>query len=223
MTSSQYLQALSSVFEENQNPTQAFAMEQYLKNKFAFYGIKSPERRALQKPFLAKNRLPETNDLPTIVRELWHKEQREYQYFAIDLLKKYLRHAEPSFISLYEEMIVQKSWWDTVDLIASTLVGDLFRRFPDFLPDKPNSWTASSNMWLQRTAIIFQLKYRENTDFDLLKTYIIRGANSKEFFIKKAIGWALREYAKTNPEAVKYFLQSQPLAKLSYREASKYL
>lgn len=218
-----YLAELSQVFEENKNADNAQKMATYMQNKFAFYGIPSPLRRDLQKSFLIKNNLPSLENLEELILKLLSKEQREYQYFAIDLLKKHLKLIDVSFVNLYEKMIIQKSWWDTVDLIASTLVADLLQKYPELIKEKANVWIQSENIWLQRTALLFQLKYKDKTDFDLLQHYIQQTAHSEEFFIQKAIGWALRQYSKQNPHAVKNLLEHQKLSKLSRREASKYL
>lgn len=218
-----YLAELSQVFEESRNSDNAQKMADYMQNKFAFYGIPSPLRRDLQKPFLQKENLPLLENLEKIILKLWEEKHRECQYFAIDLLKKYLKPIEASFVNLYEKMIIQKSWWDTVDLIASTLVADLFQKYPELIKEKADVWIQSDNIWLQRTALLFQLKYKDKTDFDLLQHYIQQTAHSEEFFIQKAIGWALRQYSKQNPHAVKNLLEHQKLSKLSRREASKYI
>ena len=207
----------------NKNPQNAISMQKYMKDQFIFFGIQSPLRKELERPFLKKDELPEFRGLKAIIRELWQKEEREYQYFAIELLKKFKRKFNEPFLGLYEQMITQKSWWDTVDLIASTLVGELLQRFPEMASSKTNLWIRPDNIWLQRTAILFQLKYKDQTDFELLKALIQQTAHSQEFFIQKAIGWALREYSKHDPKAVKNFLDTQTLAKLSVREVSKYL
>jgi 3-methyladenine DNA glycosylase AlkD len=124
-------------------------------------------------------------------------------------------------LNLYEELITQKSWWDTVDALAAWQVGDYFKKYPDQIIPYTNKWMDSGNMWLQRTCLIFQLKYKEETDFELLKSLIIPLSDSKEFFIQKAIGWALREYSKLFPQRVMDFASNQPMAKLSYREATE--
>src|SRR5690606_30371199 len=119
--------------------------------------------------------------------------------------------------------IVNQSWWDTVDAIATHCVGQYLQNYPELKEEYNAKWILSDNMWLNRTAIIFQLKYKEQTNFELLKNNIRHFAGEKEFFIKKAIGWALREYSKTNPSAIIKFLDENDLQQLSIREASKYL
>ena len=126
------------------------------------------------------------------------------------------------FIELFEELIVNKSWWDTVDYIASTLVGYYFEKWPKHKNKKAKQWARDKNLWLNRTAIIFQLKYKENTDLDLLFETILLHVHSKEFFLQKAIGWALRQYAYTDMLQVKKFVATQDLKPLSIREALKH-
>lgn len=218
-----YISEITQVFEQNKNSKNAEKMSNYMQNKFAFYGIQSPLRRKLQKDFLEKNNLPKLENLKAIILNLWKAEQREYQYFGIDLLKKYMNQVDKAYIDLYEKMILQKSWWDTVDLLASTLVGKLILKYPDLVLEKTDTWIKSDNIWLQRTSLLFQLKYREATDFNLLQKYIQYIVESEDFFIQKAIGWALRQYSKYSPKEVKVFLESQKLAKLSLKEASKYI
>ncbi|MFT6151359.1 MAG: 3-methyladenine DNA glycosylase AlkD [Flavobacteriales bacterium] len=118
-------------------------------------------------------------------------------------------------------MITNKSWWDTVDLITTNLVGNYFKLFPEQIIPITKIWMESDNIWLQRTCLIFQLKYKEEIDTDLLTDYILQLKDTKEFFINKAIGWILREYTRTNPEWVIDFVNKHELSNLSKREALK--
>ena len=218
---SSYTRYVIEVFESYADPSTAAPMAKYMKDKFEYYGIKSPKRKEISKPFFIKNNLPDRHDVPEIINELWAQPQRELQYFAMVLLQKYAKTSSADWIDLYEKLIVQKSWWDTVDGLAAWNVGDHFRQFPEQISPYTKKWMDSGNMWLQRTCLIFQLRYKDKTDFKLLKSFIIPLASSKEFFIRKAIGWALRQYSKTNPLAVKEFVNEQPLSNLSYREATR--
>jgi 3-methyladenine DNA glycosylase AlkD len=123
---------------------------------------------------------------------------------------------------LLERLITTKSWWDSVDSIAP-LVGELARKYPELVEENINHWSKHDNYWLRRASILFQLKYKDETNEALLYDYMVKNADSKEFFIQKAIGWALREYSKTNPKSVKAFIEGNQLAPLSIREGSKYL
>ena len=139
--------------------------------------------------------------------------------YSNELAKK----AEKERIDLYEFMLLNKSWWDTVDFIASNLVGVHFQKYPDLIYPVTEKWMNSGNIWLQRTSLLFQLKYRQKTDVKLMSDYIQRLQGSKEFFINKAIGWILREYSKTDAEWIKKFVGNHQLAPLSKREALKWL
>ena len=138
-------------------------------------------------------------------------------------MQKYKKHINETHIPFLEELIVTKSWWDSVDSIVPTFLGGIFLKHPELISAYIPKWIASDNIWLQRTAILFQLKYKEKMDEELLFWIIGQLHSSKEFFIQKAIGWVLREYAKTNPDAVWEYVQNNELAPLSKREAIKHI
>lgn len=219
-----YLIPLKEAFDKNANPENAIRMKAYMKGKFEYFGIKSPERKEIVKEFLKTYGMPEEDKINNVVKESWNYPQREFQYFAMSLSEKYIKKSKIEIISLFEFMIANKQWWDTIDYIASNLAGNLFLKFPKMITPYTSKWMDSGDMWFQRTAILFQLKYKENTDLDLLFDYISKLYGSKEFFINKAIGWILREYSKTDAETVKLFIanNSNSLAKLSQREALKW-
>lgn len=147
--------------------------------------------------------------------------EREFQNVALDMLERRVKKLDKSYIGLFETLITTKPWWDTIDPIASKLIGSFMLKYPELIEDYPEKWIASGDMWLQRTAILFQLKYKAKTNVPLLFRYIDNCSESREFFIQKAIGWALREYAKTDAAAVRRFVQERRLAPLSRREALK--
>jgi 3-methyladenine DNA glycosylase AlkD len=218
-----YLLPIISIFEQNADPAQAAPMKKYLRDQFEYLGIKTPERRELQKQFYEKYGLPFPVELKPILLDLWSLPQREYQYFAIGLLERLSEAIPHEFITTIETLIVNKSWWDTVDSLAGETVGVHFHRFPKVREKYIAKWRKSDNFWLRRTCILFQLGYKEATDFNLLCDLIRENLGSKEFFINKAIGWALRQYARTDPQAVKKFVKATPLEPLSRREAMKHL
>ncbi|WP_409272603.1 DNA alkylation repair protein [Neobacillus sp. SCS-31] len=218
-----YILQLKTLFEEHRSPENALAMERYMKNHFPFLGIKKPLRAELEKRFYTETGLAKELFDERFIRLLWELPEREYQYAALGYLAKFSRKLEPQALGLAKELITEKSWWDTVDALASNPVGALAARFPDSIPLEMDKWAVSDNMWLRRTAILHQLKYKDDTDESRLYTYIGQNADSREFFIQKAIGWALREYSKTNPDSVREFIQNTKLAALSRREGSKYL
>ncbi|NOY76887.1 MAG: DNA alkylation repair protein, partial [Calditrichaeota bacterium] len=172
-----------------------------------------------QKPFFAKDYLPPKNNLEKIVKILWEKPEREYQYFAQELTEKYNKQFDKNDIKLFEFMITHKSWWDTVDFIAPKLVGEYFKIYPDQRNTNIEKWIASDNIWLQRTSILFQLNYENELDTEFLAYIINSLLGSKEFFINKAIGWILRQYSKVNSNWVIEFTKHTQLDKLSYKEA----
>jgi 3-methyladenine DNA glycosylase AlkD len=216
-----YTLKIIEVLRSASDPNQAVPMKAYMKNQFEYLGIKSPHRRELTKPYLIKASLPSVDNLWVIVQELWVQPEREYQYFAMELASRYYRSVQKDWIDQYESLIVSKSWWDTVDFIAATLVGHYFILFPDMIESVTKRWMRSGNIWLQRTCLIFQLKYKDDVNTDLLSSYIKELCTSKEFFITKAIGWSLREYSKRNPAWVLEFIQNTDLQPLSRREALK--
>jgi len=214
---------LKNLFEQNANPSAAGPMAAYLRNQFASLGIKTQQSAALQKQFYTEQALPELAELDSILRELWALPERDFQYVAIGLLGKFQQQLPPEFIETIEYLLVTKSWWDTVDTIAGGTLGTHFRRYPDVRVGTLARWRKSENFWLRRAAILFQLGYKKDTDFALLCDIIRENLGSKEFFINKAIGWALRQYSRVDAQAVRIFVAQTDLEPLSAREALKWL
>lgn len=214
-----YLATLRAEFERNANPKHAAAQKAYMKNHFEFYGLTAPERRKTQKPFLVKSYLPPKKDLFRLVKKLWSLSQREYQMFGQELVNKYSKQFTKADIAILEYMVTHKSWWDTVDFIAANMMGTYFKLYPELRKKYVKKWLNSKNIWLQRSALLFQLKYKDQRDTVLLSGTIKQLLGSKEFFINKAIGWILREYSKVNPTWVTHFVQKTTLHSLSKREA----
>lgn len=201
----------------------AVNMAKYLKNHFACYGIKSPVRNEIQKAWFNEVRKQEV-DHWDLIYNLWQKDQREYHYIAIDYLNKLpIRVIKQDDYMKIEELITTNSWWDSVDSIASNFTGKYFRKFPEMKNKVIDRWRKSDNMWLNRTTLIFQLKYKGDVDFTLLKDLILQFLPVKEFFIQKAIGWSLRQYSKYNPTEVRKFVESVELSTVARREAYKYI
>jgi len=214
-----YIENLISILEENANPQKAAPMKKYMKEKFEYFGIMAEPRKELFKNFISENGIPKEENLNKIVHQCWECPQREVQYFGMELVNKHIKKSVKEIIELLEFMIITKSWWDTIDYIAANSVGTFFKRFPEMIIPYTEKWMNSGNMWLQRSVILFQLKYKEKTDSKLLFKYSKQLSVSKEFFIRKAIGWALREYSKTNPEEIIKFVSENELSPLSKREA----
>ena len=215
----EFIQTLELELKRNANTKIAVAQKAYMRNQFEFYGIKTPLRHEIQKPFLAKSYLPPKTDLEEIIKTLWNKPQREYQFIAQELVFKYTQQFVENDIVLLEFMVTHKSWWDTVDYIAVKLIGAYFTRFPEQLDNYIDRWLTSGNIWLQRCCLLYQLKSKDKMDTQRLQYIIQKLLGSKEFFINKAIGWVLREYSRTNPKWVRDFTENNALAKLSRREA----
>jgi len=218
-----YILTLQQRYENSRDLQQAEEMSRYMKNLFQFVGIASPERKEIFKQHIAKHKLPDYKELFAITKSCYAQPEREYHYFAIDLAGKFAKKADENFVPLLEFLLTKNSWWDSVDSVASNCTRDFFKRNVPLQIPVIRKWMDSGNMWLQRASILFQLNYKNETNEKLLYKYMLELKGSNEFFIQKAIGWALREYSKSNAESVKKFLAENKLAKLSVREASKYL
>jgi 3-methyladenine DNA glycosylase AlkD len=219
----QYIDPLKSLFQAHADPIAAEPMAAYMRNKFDYLGIKTPMRRQLMREFIHGHGLPPFEALAPLLLALWALPEREYQYAALSLLGKFEKKLSPEFIETIEKLLCTKSWWDTVDTLAGNTVGTHFMRFPSIRDVKLASWRKSDDFWLRRTCLLFQLKYKNDTDFELLKALIRENLGSKEFFINKAIGWSLRQYSRIDPKGVRTFVAETPLEPLSAREALKWL
>ena len=218
-----YVNALKTLYHSHADPVAAAPMKAYMRNQFDYLGIKTPEQRQLLKGFIAELGLPDLDDLAPILLDLWNLPEREFQYAALGLLGRFEAKLPAEFIDVIESLLTTKSWWDTVDSLAGNPVGNHFKRFPLVRDATLERWRLSDDFWLRRTCILFQLGYKSETDFDLLKDIIRENLGSKEFFINKAIGWALRQYTRVDPDGVRAFVAETPLAPLSAREALKWL
>lgn len=198
-------------------------MSAYMKGRFPFFGIKSAERRALVKEHIALHGAVPLDELPATVRSLFAYPEREMHQVAVDLLGKYAKKLGPDALPLVEEAITTKSWWDSVDALAVHAAGAILKRHPKEIKAWNQRWVSSKDMWLNRTAIIFQLQWKKDTDKALLFANIERLAGHSDFFIRKAIGWALRSLGDTDPAAVRNFVSTQVLSPLSVREALRKL
>ncbi|MFI5908826.1 DNA alkylation repair protein [Dactylosporangium sp. NPDC051541] len=216
---------LQRTFGAAADPGLAAPMRAYMRDKFPFLGIQSVSRRRLTSGVLRDAARPcAESDVLAVARACWALPEREYQYFACDYLVRHVRLLSPAAMPVLHELITTKSWWDTVDALASNVAGPLVTAFPAAVSTM-DAWTApGTDLWLVRTAILHQLKYRGRTDAHRLFDYCERWSAEPDFFIRKGIGWALREYAKTDPAAVSSFMDTHPgLSPLSRREALKNL
>jgi 3-methyladenine DNA glycosylase AlkD len=205
------------------NTEDAAAMAAYMKGIAPFFGVKAGPRRALLQEHIALHGEPPLEDLVAIARSCFACPERELHHCAVDLLMKRAKKLAPGDLPWVEELIAAKSWWDTVDALAVHVAGAILKRHPGEIEAWNERWIACDDLWLNRTAILFQLKWRQATDAALLFANIRRHAGHPDFFIRKAIGWALREYSATDPDAVRAFVGSAELSPLSAREALRKL
>lgn len=225
LTAAEYITQVETVFRKHSNKKRAEGAEAYMRNQFTFFGISTPERRAIQKTFHEHYALPPIDQLEFIVHSLWNKKERELHYFAMEFALKYKKQLNEQHLPLMEFLITTNSWWDSVDVVAPKLVASIFSTRPALAREKACAWIKSDNIWLMRSALLFQLLYKEKTNEKLLFELILKSHKHPDFFIRKAIGWTLRQYARTNTVAVKRFLKENgnQLSPLSLREASKHL
>ncbi len=216
-----YCKPLFQAFKNAANSKEAIGMKAYMLHQFEFLGIKAPIRDSIVFPFIKNNPIQSVDQLNEVVAYLWNQPYREYHYAAIDVFAKNHRLWDADSKNLIEFCIKHQSWWDTVDGIASDWLHVYFSKFPDKKISVTAKWNRSKNIWLQRSSILFQKRCKAEMNTELLSKYILHLKDSKEFFIQKAIGWALREYSKTNPVWVKAFVSNNELAPLSKREAIK--
>jgi 3-methyladenine DNA glycosylase AlkD len=218
----EYLQIINEKFTNVGDPIRAEQQRAYMKNQFEYCGLGAPQWMAMAKELFADQGMYTGKPLEQFVRLCYDQEYREIHYVSLEMMQRMLPQQNKSWIRVLEKCITTNSWWDSVDWLAK-LVGMHFKRFPELQHEYANKWIASENMWLQRVAIIHQLFYKETTDEKLLFDMIRRVADRKEFFLRKACGWALRQYAKTNSKSVEKFLARNSLSNLSVREARKHL
>lgn len=214
------LARLTTAYRPAADPERAAAMRAYMKDVAPFLGLTAPVRRALSRTVLAGSARPDEADCTAVALRCWELPEREYQYFAVDYLRRHVRRCSSGFLPVARHLITTVSWWDTVDPLAVHVVGALVAADPG-LGAGMDEWIGEDNIWLVRTALLHQLRRRERTDTERLFGYCLRRSGHQDFFIRKAIGWCLREYARTDPEAVRIFLAREQgrFAPLSVREA----
>ncbi|MEU1179109.1 DNA alkylation repair protein [Streptomyces sp. NPDC005820] len=216
------LERLTAVYGGAADAERAAAMRAYMKDVAPFLGLPTPERRALSRTVLAGTPRPTEADCTAVALRCWALPQREYHYFAVDYLRRHAGRCSSAFLPVTHRLITTTSWWDTVDLLAAHVVGALVEADPR-LTAAMDDWIAGDDLWVVRTALLHQLRYKDRTDADRLFAHCLRQSGHPDFFIRKAIGWCLREYAKTDPDAVRAFLARERgrFAPLTVREALK--
>lgn len=215
---------LTTDLREAGNPEKAPDMERYMKDQFEFLGITSPERKALEKPLLRAAKEATAEDILDVADRCWAEDAREFQYTGSVLLRAQAKKLTPPDLDKLHYFIVTKSWWDTIDALASHPLGTLVTNFPE-LTDVMDVWIDDENMWVARSAILHQLRYKHDVNQDRLFSYVLKRCDDTEFFIRKSLGWALRSYAREEPDAVRGFVaeHGDQLSGLTRREAMKHL
>jgi 3-methyladenine DNA glycosylase AlkD len=216
------LEDLIRQLELNRDPDRAIGMSAYMRNQFPFLGISKPVRAELCKPFMQAAKQDERIDWD-VVDTLWDKPEREFQYVALEYIVALRSSLSFADLGKIKSLISTKSWWDTVDGFPKP-VSHIVQQHPE-ARNTMIDWSADPDFWVRRSAIIHQLPLRAATDTALLETAILNNLGQREFFINKAIGWALREYSKTDADWVRAFIDRHraTLSPLSIREGSKYI
>lgn len=217
-----FVRQLAETFRPHIDAHRAQGASAYMRNLFPFLGIATPQRRACVRA--AAMAVPPI-ELRAEVEALYQRKEREYHYAAWDVacMASMRRNLQTSDVQWLQEYVTRHAWWDTVDYIVPKVLGPILRRDRKALVRVTKAWIDDENFWLQRAAIIVQLGWKSETDVDLLFSHILNRATSKEFFVQKGSGWALREYSKTDPRAVRSFLDAHPeLSALTRREGGKY-
>lgn len=218
------IEVLRVALQAEAEPAKVEWMTSYMRNQFRFLGVTSPKIRIAAKPFLSAGGQAEPDELIEAADHCWAQPEREFQYVGCLLLRKWVKRLEGANLADLERYITTGSWWDTVDSLAAWSVGPLVAANPP-LVEVMDQWIDHDNMWLARTAILHQLSYKADTDADRLFAYAERRAEDREFFIRKAIGWALRQHARVQPDEVRSFVAANEdtLSGLSKREALKHI
>lgn len=220
----QFAADLRERLAEEADPDRAAEMRAYMKDRATFFGIATEPRRRLLRAFVnQRGGWPKVDDARALSRRLWDEPEREFHYCGQELLAKRARVLVPDDLRSVEHFVTHHSWWDTVDFLATKVASEILKRNRDRLEEETDRWLDSDNFWLQRTALLCQLKWKAETNREVLFSAIERTRESPEFFLRKAIGWALREYAGTDPEWVRDFVERTELSSLSRREALKHL
>ncbi|XP_069116230.1 uncharacterized protein [Argopecten irradians] len=226
------LTGLETQFNASQNIKNAAKMKQYMRNQFEFYGIMAPELKIITKEVLGTGPELTRDQALQFLWDAWQKPNREFQIMATNYAMSHVGilmgpdvKSTKHSLGTIQKLITHKSWWDTVDMLACNVIGPMVINYPDDLGLVMDKWIEDDNMWLRRTAILHQLKYKTKTDSHKLFRYCLMRSEEEEFFIRKAIGWALREYGKTNRDEVKTFVTKhrESLSNLSVREALKHI
>ncbi len=223
LSAHEWFEKVQIAFQKAANTDKASAMEAYMKYQFQYLGIQKPIRAELTRSLFNQFNKPTLETCEELVPMLWDLPIREYHYFAMECLFHQRKQFNEHHLVLFEELMLKHSWWDTIDFISPVLTASVCQKYPELLSPTALRWNYNSNFWLQRASILIQLKYKKETNIELQFQLIQNRMNEKKFFIRKAIGWSLRELAKSFPKKVVLFVENNPISNLSRREALKHL
>lgn len=224
MSPAELVSAVAAEYARHADAERAAQMRAYMRDRFPFFGIPAPLRRSLDRAVVQRSPgRPTHHYLVGVARACWAAEERELQYFAVDQLRRHRRRLEPAFLDVARELVTTRAWWDTVDALAAGVVGPLVRTHG--LHEQMDVWIRDDDVWVARTALLHQLGAKGDTDVDRLLAHCLLRAEDEDVAIRKAIGWALRDLARTDPETVRRFVAANAgrLSALSRREALKHV
>lgn len=208
------------------DPERAPQMQAYMKSEMPYLGVKAAIVKQVERTAWKDFPIKEIDDYEWVVRHLWENARyREERYAAQDIAWRFKKYIVMEMLPLYQEMIITGAWWDHVDFIAADLIGELLRKYPDQMKPILKKWIRNDDLWIRRSAILSQLRFKEETDTEMLFAFCEAQLKDSTFWIRKAIGWALRQHSKTDPESVRQFIDrhGENMAGLTLREASKYI
>ena len=203
------------------DPDHAVGAAAYMRDQFPYLGVRTPVRRKLQRAALRDLPAPSESELAEVALALWGEPEREFQHAGCDYLRTHVGVAPAGFVDVLHELVTTKAWWDTVDVLAAHTAGPLVRAHPELVAVM-DEWVRADELWVARTALLHQLAAKDETDAERLFRHCRLRAGDREFFIRKAIGWALRNHAARAPDDVAAFVAATPeLSALSVREAMR--
>jgi 3-methyladenine DNA glycosylase AlkD len=224
MSPAELVAALAEAYVDAADEARAQQMSHYMRDQFPFHGIQAKERHEIDRRVASRGPgRPTHHYLVKVARDCWSRPQREFQYFAVDYLRKHHRRLDAAFVDVARELVVTKSWWDTVDMLAGGVIGPVVRA--QGLVDAMDGWVVADNTWVVRAALLHQLAAKDDTDVERLFRYCLQRADDTDVFVRKAIGWALRQHSRSDPVAVRRFIEANGhrLSPLSLREATRQL
>jgi len=216
---------VQAALRERADPPKAVDMQAYMKTEMPFYGVQKPARALILRQLVQGFPPADRDGYEDLVLGLWSLPHREEKYLALGVAGHFRDFVDTASLPLYRRLILEGAWWDFVDEVATHLVGHLVVHHPAEVWPEVDTWIDDADIWLRRSAIICQVGAKEKTDTTRLFAFCEARLEEKEFFIRKAIGWALRQHARIDPEMVARFVETQRgrLSGLSYREATKHI